>query len=196
MVNIFSLRFIEATLLTTLLLFVIADAAGTFGLTYAPAWCFYSLYALHSRLPRSLTISILVGAGTIVTDIIYFGATGGKFSSAGAITFAVCVCLLLCVAPCPLSHRRPRPRPCSFAFLIKIFALYLLFYYLRNDVGASLSLADEAAGGAPTAGGEQVYAASSGGVDEAALTQAAYDPSSAANSRGVYAAKGGYQSTL
>jgi hypothetical protein len=170
MVNIFSLRFIEATLLTTLLLFVIADAAGTFGLTYGPAWCLFSVYAIHSRVARSLTISIVVGTLTIITDIAYFAATGGKFSSAGAITFAVCV--------------SPAARSCS-----KIFALYLLYYFLRNDIGASLSLADEAAG-APAAGGEQVYAASSG-VDEAALTQAAYD----SPSKGVYAA-GGYQSTL
>ena len=91
MVNIFSLRFIEATLLTTLLLFVVADAAGTFGLTYGPAWCLFSVYAIHSRVARSLTISIVVGTLTIVTDIAYFAATGGKFSSAGAITFAVCV---------------------------------------------------------------------------------------------------------
>lgn len=126
MVNIFSLRFVEATLLTTLLLFVIGDAAGTFGLAYGPAWCFYSIYALHSRLARSLTISILVGTLTIVTDIAYFAATGGKFSSAGAITFAVCVLTVWrgatsssCAAITPRHPAPPRPAFTVLRFLAK-----------------------------------------------------------------------------
>ena len=85
----------------------------------------------------------------------------------------------------------------SFAYLFKIPAVVLMFFYLRNDVGSALSLADEAAGapGAAGGGGEMVYAAS--GVDDMGVPQGGGgNPFPAPDSRGVYAAKGGYQSTL
>ena len=94
MPNLFAPRIVETVLLVLLLMYMIADACGTFGITYGPAWVLFSVYSVHSRAPRSLTISILVGASSVITDLIYFGVVVNNKQngvSAGAITFAVCV---------------------------------------------------------------------------------------------------------
>ena len=114
-------------------------------------------------------------------------------------------CAFCAPAAAPAAHRRPRrfltPRkhPArSFAYLFKIPAVVLMFFYLRNDVGSALSLADEAAGapGVAGGGGEMVYAASAG-VDDMGVPQGGGgNPFPAPDSRNMYAAKGGYQSTL
>jgi len=69
---------------------VIGDSAGTEGLDVNPAWVFYALYSLHNRLPRALSLTIVIGAATIITDIIFFAVNAPNLRGA-AITFGVYV---------------------------------------------------------------------------------------------------------
>ena len=100
----YSSRYIEIVLLATLAFYIIADCAGAEGLIFGPAWAFFALYALGSRLARPLSLTIILGAGTFITDIAFLGANPRP---GAAVTFAV------------------------FGMLAKSLATVQLYYFLR-----------------------------------------------------------------
>ena len=86
--GLYSALMVERVLLATLACYIIADCSGAEGLILGPAWCFYALFGLHTKALRALSITIILGAATFITDIIFLAA---QPRPSAAVVFAVCV---------------------------------------------------------------------------------------------------------
>ena len=224
---------LERSLLFTLSCSLIAEASGG-NLPCTDAWAFFTLLSLYvaGAQHRPIVIAFIFGCITLFSDIIFLAvvrrssvvlaAAGATLALAPLPSFPA-PALLPLLTPPPTPPRTPTSGApqvkrnaasstfSAFEYLGKAASTYLLYFYLRSDLGGILSLAGEpAAASAAAAGADYQYREGSSAVAYAASEGPAAEPSASAPpysggfNSGAYNASppgkaaggGGYQSSL
>ena len=216
---------LERSLLFTLACSLLGDYCGG-NLPLTDAWAFFTLLSLYLAGPahRPIVVAFCFGAVTLFSDIIFLAVVRlparwpalprrrGLFPSL--------------YSPPPPTHTRAHNRTLhlkikrdgaaaafsALEYLGKAAATYLLYYYLRSDLGGVLTLAGEptgAAGGAEyqykdSSSAGPTFAAADGGASDAASSGAGatapysggYNVPTGGGYNASPAKGGGYQSSL
>ena len=194
---------LERAMLMTLFNGLIADYTGS-TLPYTDSWSFFVLACLYIGTPaqqqRPVVIAFIIGCIMLFSDLLFLAIVSAGASGLPPHPWSLCV-LLTAPHLHPPSHLHPpqaKRSPasnafCAFQYIFKAAATYLLYQYLRSDLGGILSLAGEP-GATPSAitGADYQYkdssAAFAGAGEGASEAQVPY-------SGGYTLPSGGYNSS-